>query len=123
MENDSQNVILVLNALATTVDQLQSFGYKLYLQTKAASWSQRRSVVVSGQGFIWYERRFDRGLSLGFGLQADATGNRSIIFSIVFAWDSARWFVQSCVEDEDATRENMTEDLWLSRRVFCNHCG
>jgi hypothetical protein len=118
MDNYGQHALIVLNALATAVDQLQSFGYKLYLQTKAANWKQPSSVVIGGKGFCWYERRFDRAFLLGFGLQVDSTGDHSIIFSIVFAWDSASWFVQACVEDEDTSRDSITDDLWLSREYF-----
>jgi hypothetical protein len=118
MDVSSQHLARVLNALATAVDQLQSFGYALYLETQALSWTQPRSISVSGEGFRIIENQhtqhFDRALTLGFAIQRDASRERSIIFSVLFAWNASHWFIQSSVEDEDLTRDTITEVLWES---------
>jgi hypothetical protein len=118
MDTDSQNTMLVLNTLASAVDRLQSFGYALYLETKARSWIQPRSITVSGKGFQishnHLTQRFDRALILGCSIQRDATKERSIIFSLLLAWNPTHWFIQSSVEDEDMNRDTITHFLWES---------
>jgi hypothetical protein len=118
MDASSQQVILILNALATAVDRLQAFGYTLYLETQAPSWTQPRSVSISGEGFQIFQNqqtvRFDRALEISCAVQCDAKDTRLMSFSILFAWDADSWFIQSMVEEEDSTRDQMTILLWES---------
>ncbi len=92
MDVSSQQVVLLLNAFATIVDQLQSFGYALYLDTQAPSWTQPRAITVSGEGFQIFQNsqrlRFDRALLTGCALQYDTAATHELIFSILFAWNA-----------------------------------
>jgi hypothetical protein len=118
MDTGSQHVLLALNALANAVDELQSFGYGLYLKSKARSWTQPRGVSFSGKGFQTIQshesRQFERALTLGCAIQRDGTGDRSIVFSVLVAWNASHWSIQASVEDEDLTRDTITEALWES---------
>jgi hypothetical protein len=53
-------------------------------------------------------------VTAGFAIHRDKTGEKSVIFSILVAWDAARWSIQCTVEDEDVSRDQITEDLWES---------
>jgi|SaaInlStandDraft_4_1057021.scaffolds.fasta_scaffold129560_1 hypothetical protein len=112
MDIQSQNTVLLLNALAKTTDQLSTFGYNLYLKTKAYSWKQPRTVHVSGEGFRITQnqqsQQFERALSFGFSINCDSIKERVIIFSLLVAWNSTNWFIQSFVEEEDNSREVIT---------------
>jgi hypothetical protein len=110
MDVGSQHVVMALDALASALDQLRSFGYGLYLETKARSWTQPRSLSFCGKGHAPAEP----ALTLGFAIWRDGTGDRSIVFSIVVAWNTSHWSVQSSVEDEDVSRDVITDVLWES---------
>ena len=118
MDANSQQTALLLNALAAAVDQLQLFGYALYLDTKAPSWTQPRSVTVSGKDFqilqASHALRFERALILSFTLQCDTTATRWVVFSILFAWNTEYWFIQPTVEEEVSADEQTTRMLWES---------
>ena len=111
MDLGSQNVVVALDALRGTLDELSSFGYKLLLQTKARGWTQPRSAVTfCGKGHAPSEP----ALTFGFAIWRDGSGDRSIVFSILVAWNSRRWSVQSSVEDEDVSRDVITDNFWES---------
>jgi hypothetical protein len=111
MDLGSQNVVVALNALRGTLDELRSFGYKLFLQTKAHGWTQPGSAVsFCGKGHAPAEP----ALTFGFAIWRDGNADCSIIFSILVAWNSRRWSVQSSVEDEDGSRDVITDTLWES---------
>ena len=50
--------------------------------------------------------------------QCDQKQERSIIFSISFAWNSEHWFLQSYVDYEDLTRDINTQTLWESGEYY-----
>jgi hypothetical protein len=110
MDVASQHVAAGLEALARIEGKLRSFGYRLYLETKAKSWTQPRDLTFCGKG----DAPSIPAVTMGFAIHRDDTGERAVIFSILVAWDAARWSVQSFVEDEDGTRDEITRGLWES---------
>jgi hypothetical protein len=110
MDDGSQHVILVLDAIRSAQDQLRFFGYRLYLERKVKSWTQPRSISFCRVGHTPAEP----ALTFGFAIMRDNTGDRSIIFSILVSWSAFRWSVQAVVEDEDVCRELITDTLWES---------
>jgi hypothetical protein len=110
MDAASQHVTTALAALARTQDRLRSFGYALYLKTKAAGWTQPRGLAFCGKGYA----PPTPAVTMGFAIHRDRAGERAVIFSVLVAWDAAHWSVQSFVEDEDITREEITDGLWES---------
>jgi len=106
MDAASKHVVIVLEALAKTERQLQSFGYRLYLDTRARSWTQPRGITLSDGDMP--------GLLLGFAIWRDSSGERSIIFSISIGFSSTHWSVRSFVDDEDGERDQITRELWES---------
>lgn len=110
MDAASQHVTAGLGALARTVDGLRSFGYALYLETKATGWTQPRGLTFGRKGHA----PSMPAVTMGFAIHRDDTGQRAVIFSILVAWDATHWSVQSFVEDEDGTRDEMTNGLWES---------
>jgi hypothetical protein len=115
MDVGSQQVLIALNALANAVDELGTFGYGLYLESKARSWTQPRGVSFCARGVSFSGKGlFERALTLGCAIQCDGSGDRSIEFSVLVAWNSSHWSIQASVEDEDLTRDTITELLWES---------
>jgi hypothetical protein len=110
MDAASQHVTTGLGALARTLDKLRSFGYALYLETKATGWTQPRGLTFCGKGYA----PSMPAVTMGFAIHRDDTGERSLIFSILVAWDTTHWSIQSFVEDEDGTRDEITNGLWES---------
>jgi hypothetical protein len=107
MDIASQHVVMALDAIGSVQSQLQSFGYRLYLDTKAHSWTQPTSI------HLWYNGgRPPRaaGFAFGFCILGDSSGD--IGFSFEVAWNTQNWSVQCSVEDE--TRNVTTEALWKS---------
>ena len=122
MDTPSQHAISLLSALAITSDRIHEFGYSLFLQTGAASWSSTRShrISLSGSPFRIHKsetvEQFDR--SLGIGVWLDRTANSGcIIFAVDIAYRSSGWFVQSNVEDEDNQRTRL---LWNSEEYWAD---
>src|ERR1700687_4082522 len=111
MDVGGQHVVLALDAFRKAVDQLRSFGSGLYLELRARSWTHTPSLSFCGKG---YDPVKD-ALTLGFAIQSDAAGDRSVVFYILVAWDASHWSIQSFVEDEDVTRELITDVLWESQ--------
>lgn len=111
MDLGSKEVVKALDAFTDLRAQLSSLGYKLYLETKAQCWTQPHSLAFCRKGYF---PDTDPALMLGFGVAGDRTGNRSIIFSILVGWNTSRWSVQASVEDEDGSRESITDLLWES---------
>ena len=109
MDRASEYVTAAFGALERITDELSSFGYRLYLETKARSWTQRRGFTFCGKGSLAMP-----GVIMGFDIHCGATGERAIVFSILVAWDAAHWSVQSCVDDEDMARDDITDKLWES---------
>src|SRR5262245_54380298 len=112
MDFASQQVTRVFEALARTEDKLRSFGYQLYLGTKAEDWTQPN-------GLAFCASESDSGpttpaATVGFAIHRDDNGEKAVVFSVVIRWEAARWSVQSFVEDEDVTREDITVGLWES---------
>jgi hypothetical protein len=110
MDAASQHVTTGLGALAQTVEKLRSFGYALYLETKATGWTQPRGLTFCGKGYA----PSMPAVTMGFAIHRDDSGERSVIFSILVAWDTAHWSIQAFVEDEDGTRDEITNGLWES---------
>jgi hypothetical protein len=110
MDIASQHVAAGLVALAGAVDKLRSFGYSLYLETKARSWTQPRGLTFCGKGYA----SSMVAVTIGFAIHRDSAGEKSIVFSILLAWDAAHWSIQCFVEDEDVSHDQITEGLWES---------
>src|SRR5262245_21036480 len=110
MDMASQHVAAGPGALSGAIDRLRSFGYSLYLETKATGWTQPRGLTFCGKGYA----PSMPAVTMGFAIHRDDTGEKAVIFSILVAWDPAHWSVQSFVEDEDGTRDEITHDLWES---------
>src|SRR5258708_6019366 len=53
-------------------------------------------------------------VTIGFAIHRDGAGEKSVVFSILVAWDAAHWSIQCFVEDEDVSRDQITEGLWES---------
>lgn len=102
-------------ALAGAVDRLRSFGYSLYLETKARGWTQPRGLTFCGKGYA----PSMPAVTIGFAIHRDGTGEKSVIFSILVAWDAAHWSIQCFVEAEDISRDQITEGLWESPEYIC----
>ncbi len=111
MEVASRHLSMGLEALAQAVAKLRSFGYALYLETRAFAWTQPRGLAFCGLP--------RSSVSLGFAINRDQTDERSIVFSILVAWDAAGWSIQSAVDDEDCTRDELTRGLWESPKYEC----
>lgn len=107
MDVASQQVVTALDALKSVSNQLGAFGYGLYRETRAKSWTPPRGITFCGKGHR-------PALTHGFAIWCDDSGNRSIIFSMMVAWDSNHWSVHSIVEDEDTDRDEITDVLWES---------
>ena len=110
MDIASQHVAVGLKALSGAVDKLRSFGYSLYLETKARGWTQPRGLTFCGKGYA----PPIPAVIAGFAIHLDGAGEKSAIFSILVAWDAAHWSIQCSVEYEDGSRDQITEDLWES---------
>jgi hypothetical protein len=106
----SQHVAAGLEALSGAVDRLRSFGYSLYLETKARGWTQPRGLTFCGKGYA----PSIPAVTVGFAIHRDGAGEKSVVFSILVAWDAAHWSIHCTVEDEDVSRDQITEDLWES---------
>lgn len=115
MDAASHHLTMGLEALAHIEAKLRSFGYVLYLETQATAWTQPRGLAFSGMGYP----HSIPAVSLGFAIHGDTTGDRSVIFSILIGWDAAHWSIQSTVEDEDVTRDEITCGLWESPEYDC----
>jgi len=111
MDAASEHMVVAFEALAQVEHNLRSFGYKLYLETKARSWIQPRGLAFCRKGHA----PGLPALIMGFAIHRDATGERAVVFSVLIAWDATHWSVQSFVEDEDGTREVITDELWQSQ--------
>jgi hypothetical protein len=111
MDAGSKDLAKALDAFAQLCDQLRSFGYKLYVEHRARSWTQPRSVMFYRKGT---QPDTQPAMGVGFAIWGDRTGRRSITFGIGVGWNGARWSVQASVEDEDGWREPITELLWES---------
>ncbi len=109
MDAGAQYLVVTLKALLAAQDRLRSFGYRLYLDTKARSWTQPQSITLH-KG----HPADGPALLLGFAIWRDSSGERSVIFTVSVAWDEGHWSIQSCVEDEDGSRDPITEALWES---------
>lgn len=118
MDESSQKVVAVLEALSSAVDEFQSFGYNLYLETKAPSWIPSRNLMVSGKDYKHYGQKFDRAFTIVFTIECDEKKNRSLIFSILLTWNNTHWFTQSCVEYENMIDQISTETLWESGEYY-----
>ena len=108
MDSASQNVVRALTAFNDTVSQLRSFGYDLYLQTGAHSWTNPLGITLYGGG---------DGLTFGCSIWQDGTGNRWIGFEIHVTWDVDHWLVRAHVDDEDDSRDPTTVGLWQSPQL------
>jgi hypothetical protein len=110
MDAASQHVTTGLGALARTEDKLHRFGYALYLKTKATAWTQPRGLAFCRKGYA----PAMPAVTMGFAIHRDDTGERAVVFSILVAWDAVHWSIQSFVEEEDGTRDEITNGLWES---------
>jgi hypothetical protein len=109
MDTGSQHLLMAFEALIAAQDQLRSFGYRLYLDTKARSWTQPKSIT------LYRGHPHDRpDLHLGLAIWRDRSGERSVSFTVSVNWDENHWSVQSCVENEDVLRDTITDTLWES---------
>ncbi len=114
MDAASVHVVTALESIGRVQSQLQSFGYRLYLQTKAVSWTQPTSL------HFFYDRGHPYralGFCFGFCILRDSSRDRGIGFEFEVSWDTQGWSVQSNVSDEDETREGVpSELLWQSAK-------
>jgi len=115
MDVASRHLSTGLEALAQVEAKLRSFGYALYLETQANSWTPPRGLAFCGIGYP----HSMPAVTLGFAIHRDATGDRAIIFSVLVAWDAAHWSIQSSVEEEDCTRDEIPRGLWESPQYSC----
>ena len=115
MDVASRHLSMGLEALAQVEAKLRSFGYALYLETKATAWTQPHGLAFCGI----CDPNLIPAVTLGFAIHRDETHERAIVFSILVAWNAAGWSIQSEVEDEDGTREEITRGLWESPKYEC----
>jgi hypothetical protein len=115
MDVASRQLSMGLEALAQVGAELRTFEYALYLETEATAWTQPRGLALCRMGYP----NSIPAVTLGFAIHRDDTSDRAIVFSILVAWDAARWSVQSSVEDEDCTRDEITRGLWESPEYDC----
>ena len=101
MDLDGLKSIQLLNSIAESVDMLHKHGYKLYLDTHAESWTNRRNITVSAEPF-----------SFIFGNAIQPTLAYAIIFGIRVSWHENTWKIVADIERETYGKEYALDTLW-----------
>ena len=107
VDENSKQTVSLLNEIGGVIDTLRSFGYSLYLKTRAHSWGNPHTLALGGTGS-------ERGLVLGTWISLDATRERTLIFGLNIGWTASHWLVKSYIDDQDGDRELITNNLWSS---------
>ena len=115
MDIASQHLTSGIGALSASEEKLRSFGYSLYLETKAKAWTKPRGFTFCGKGHA----PSMPAVTMGVAIHRDDTNDKAVVFSILVAWDAVHWSVQSFVEDEDITRDEILAELWKSPEYTC----
>jgi hypothetical protein len=107
VDEHSQQIVKLLNELGAAIDALRSFGYGLYLKTRAHSWGNPHSLSLVSNG--------TKGrVGLGTSVSLDSTRARALVFGTGVKWTPSDWQIQSYVDDEDGDRDLITINLWSS---------
>jgi len=101
MDLASQQGVQLLGTISECVDRLHRYGYELYLDTHAVSWTNRRTIIVSGEPF-----------RLIFGNAIQPTSTQALIFGLQLGWNDEEWQIEASVENEVYEPELVTETIW-----------
>jgi hypothetical protein len=101
MDKDSQTALQVLESIAKSVDRLHHHGYKLYIDTKSKTWTNRRTITVSGEPYFYI-----------YGNSIQPVEAYSLMFGISIAWKNNTWKILAEIERESNSDEDYWEILW-----------